>query len=86
MSTIDRKILAAAICIVVAIIICGVLTTISKRPEVRIRWGLWGNTIYLPVKNGFEFSEDVYSVVNTQIGYDIVIHCVPKDINIGGMQ
>ena len=30
--------------------------------------------IHIPLREGYQFAEDVYSIIETETGYDIVIH------------
>ena len=32
------------------------------------------DTMYIPLRDGFIFSEDPFSIIDTESGYDIIIH------------
>ena len=49
--------------------------TACGKDRVRIsRNSLYVEDIILPIRQGYQFAEDIYSVTDTEAGYDIVVH------------
>ena len=48
----------------------------SKIPRIDILPNYWGfDSIHLPLRENHKFCEVPYGIQETDIGYDIVIHC-----------
>lgn len=61
--------------IIFALLASLLLLTGCEENRVRIsRTSAYVENIVLPLRHGYQFAEDVYSVTETDNGYDIVIH------------
>lgn len=52
----------------------------QKYPSVSINFS--NNTYdayYIPLRDNYMFTDDLYEIVETEEGYNIVVKCVPKD-------
>lgn len=52
----------------------------QKYPSVSINFS--DNTYdiyYIPLRDNYMFTDDLYEIVETEEGYNIVVKCVPKD-------
>lgn len=66
--------------IIIALLASLLLLTGCSGDRVRIsRHSVTVENIVLPLRHGFRFAEDVYTVSETDQGYDIIIHAVRED-------
>lgn len=48
---------------------------VDKYPQVKLLPTNWlFDQVVLPLKDGYDFAMDMYSIVETEHGYDIVVH------------
>lgn len=63
-----------------AVVLAGILMMLagcSGNERVRIAQNsIWIDNMVLAIRNGYRLAEDVYSIRETEAGYDIVIHAV----------
>ena len=62
---------------IVVVILASLLFSLTAcgKDRVRIsRNSLYVEDIILPIRQGYRFAEDCYSINNTEAGYDIVVH------------
>lgn len=58
------------------------LTACSDTGRVRISQNsVWIDNLVLAIRQGYKLSEDVYSIEETETGYNIIIHAVKEDAN-----
>jgi len=58
------------------------LTACSDTGRVRISQNsVWIDNLVLSIRHGYQLSEDVYSIEETETGYNIVIHAVKEEDN-----
>ena len=63
--------------IILALLASLLLLTGCSGDRVRIsRNSVTVENIVLPLRHGYQFAEDVYSVSETDKGYDIIIHAI----------
>lgn len=66
--------------IILALLASLLLLTGCSGDRVRIsRNSVTVENIVLPLRYGYRFAEDVYTVTDTDQGYDIIIHAVRED-------
>lgn len=66
--------------IILALLASLLLLTGCSGNRVRIsRSSVTVENIVLPLRQGYQFAEDVYTVSDTDQGYDIIIHAVRED-------
>ena len=52
----------------------------SKVPRIEILRNSWRyDNIIIALRDNYKLAEDVYTIVNTENGYDIIIHCERTD-------
>lgn len=58
------------------------LTACSSTGRVRItQSSVWIDNLVLSIRQGYKLSEDVYSIEETETGYNIIIHAVKEEAN-----
>lgn len=61
--------------IIIVLLAACLLLTGCEENRVRIsRTSAYVENIVLPLRHGYQFAEDVYSIQETDKGYDVVIH------------
>ena len=66
--------------IIIALLASLLLLTGCSGDRVRIsRNSVTVENIVLPLRHGYQFAEDVYTVQDTDQGYDIIIHAIRED-------
>lgn len=66
--------------IILALLASLLLLTGCNSNRVRIsRNSVTVENIVLPLRHGYQFAEDVYTVQDTDQGYDIIIHAIRED-------
>lgn len=66
--------------IIIVLLASLLLLTGCSGNRVRIsRHSVTVENIVLPLRYGYKFAEDVYTVQDTDQGYDIIIHAVKED-------
>ena len=66
--------------IIIVLLASLLLLTGCEGSRVRIsRTSAYVENIVLPLRHGYQFAEDVYSVSETDQGYDIIIHAIRED-------
>ena len=66
--------------IIIVLLASLMLLTGCSGDRVRIsRHSVTVENIVLPLRYGYKFAEDVYTVQDTDQGYDIIIHAVRED-------
>lgn len=52
----------------------------SKYPRIELCFSnVREDCIYIPLRDNYIFTNDLYEIVETEEGYNIVVKCVPKD-------
>ena len=58
------------------------LSSCSSTGRVRITQNsVWIDNLVLSIRHGYTLSEDVYSIEETETGYNIIIHAVKEEDN-----
>ena len=69
-------IISTIICIVIILTAC--LTNIMPKRIDIIRNRSALNNFTIPLRENYSFSEDLYSIEETEDGYNIIIHCIKE--------
>lgn len=76
-----RKITITALLVLLVLLLAGCAET-EKWPRVSIQYSsLIYDMVNLPLRDGYVFAEQMYTIQETDKGYDIVVHAVK---NSGG--
>lgn len=52
----------------------------QKYPAVELAFSdNYYDIYYIPLRNNYTFTDDLYEIIETEEGYNIVVKCVPKD-------
>ncbi len=71
-----------AIIILLLAVLLLTLTACSNTGRVRISQNnVWIDNLVLSIRQGYKLSEDVYSIEETETGYNIIIHAVKEEAN-----
>lgn len=55
-------------------------TKTQKYPAVSINFSdSIYDTYYIPLRDDYMFTDDLYEIIETEEGYNIVVKCIPKD-------
>ena len=74
-----RKIAIIALLALLVLLLAGCAKT-DKWPRVRIERGQFrDDKVSLPLRDGYIFAEQMYSIQETDKGYDIIIHAVREN-------
>lgn len=71
-----------AIIVLLLAVLLTMLSSCSSTGRVRIAQNsVWIDNIVLAIRHGYKLSEDVYSIEETETGYNIIIHAVKEEAN-----
>lgn len=60
------------VCIAITLCSCGLE---DKYPHVKLMRSTWRfDNIILPIRDDYQFAENIYNTTDTDSGYDIIIH------------
>lgn len=71
-----------AIMILLLVALLTMLSSCSSTGRVRISQNsVWIDNLVLSIRHGYKLSEDVYSIEETETGYNIIIHAVKEEVD-----